>query len=433
MSCDDGEEASQSSVTFRQLQQSHGITPFVGSDSERRSDRVGSRPHSYVTINATAAVLPTRSQTDVRAKVGTTVELDGLRAVAAWLVFLIHYISLAQLFLRDPYWKALAYSAAQVGYLGVELFFVLSGYLVYGIVADGHTTAGRFLSRRLTKILPTFWLVLALYVVVGTFKPDFAKISLPNDWVLLIENILLLPGVYRVPAIVTVSWSLSYEIHFYLLLLLVHVTGIIRITTRRQRIIFLAAIALVIGYGAVAIGQRTLEQFALFVPGMIAWEIVAARIDAPKPTKPIALIAFFLLIAGLAYRSVATSSAIYAATGIALPGPILSVILVGIPTSIVIFRTALGDKSTRFILGNRLLVAGGRVSYSFYLTHAIVLHALMTVVKKAGLVEMSPLVAVLGFVPTLVLAHFVAQLVYERVEEPAMRMKFARRVVVPAR
>jgi peptidoglycan/LPS O-acetylase OafA/YrhL len=104
------------------------------------------------------------------------------------------------------------------GWVGVDLFFVLSGFLISSLLfqefkRDGELKLGRFLARRIFKIWPPFWLVIVATVFLATrMNLSFDKRQLWNE-ILLIQNYF--PGIY------VHTWSLAVEEHFYVALFLV--------------------------------------------------------------------------------------------------------------------------------------------------------------------------------------------------------------------
>jgi len=111
-----------------------------------------------------------------------------------------------------------------VGWVGVDLFFVLSGYLIANQIFSG-TAKGRqlslaaFYARRALRTLPVFWLVLALYFIFPTLMGGKTP---PPLWTFLTftQNIQLQPG-----TAFSHAWSLCIEEQFYLVLPLVLVAG----------------------------------------------------------------------------------------------------------------------------------------------------------------------------------------------------------------
>jgi len=125
--------------------------------------------------------------------------IDVLRAVAVLLV-MQHHFGVHRVLYEN-------------GWMGVDLFFVLSGYLVSGLLFDelarsGDVRPGRFLVRRAFKIYPAFWVLIALTVALA---PTVSKKALLCE-LAFVQNYG--PGLYPH------TWSLAVEEHFYLLVAL---------------------------------------------------------------------------------------------------------------------------------------------------------------------------------------------------------------------
>ena len=136
--------------------------------------------------------------------------LDTLRACAIALVFMYHY----EVFVSG---SATFGWLSDVGWTGVDLFFVLSGYLIanalFAGLARGDTLSlPRFYARRALRTLPVFWLVLSAYVL---FPAAMGGRTPPPWWRFLTftQNIGLQPG-----TAFSHAWSLCVEEQFYLVL-----------------------------------------------------------------------------------------------------------------------------------------------------------------------------------------------------------------------
>jgi peptidoglycan/LPS O-acetylase OafA/YrhL len=144
--------------------------------------------------------------------------LDTLRACAIALVFMYHYETFIS---RAPTFGWLS----EIGWVGVDLFFVLSGYLIAnqlfaGMVRGQSLSLPRFYARRAFRTLPVFWLVLAAFVL---FPAAMGGRPPPPWWRFLTftQNIGLQPG-----TAFSHAWSLCVEEQFYLVLPAVLALGV---------------------------------------------------------------------------------------------------------------------------------------------------------------------------------------------------------------
>ncbi len=136
--------------------------------------------------------------------------LDTLRALAIVLVFMYHYMVFVS---RENTFGWLS----QIGWIGVDLFFALSGYLIgnqiLGAVYSGRALSlPRFYARRLLRTLPNYYVMVALYFLWPWFTHGSALLPL---WKFLTftQNYELRPG-----TAFSHAWSLCIEEQFYLLL-----------------------------------------------------------------------------------------------------------------------------------------------------------------------------------------------------------------------
>jgi peptidoglycan/LPS O-acetylase OafA/YrhL len=155
--------------------------------------------------------------------------LDGIRGLAILWVFAFHANALLVGGSPDAS-SSWGQALAQRGLLGVQLFFVLSGFLLArpwmqaAAVGAPYPSIGRFFARRARRILPTYWLHLALlfglilpilrggYAILGT------DIGQTNLWLHIPLLQFLHPGSSGSLGLNMALWSLSIEAQFYLLL-----------------------------------------------------------------------------------------------------------------------------------------------------------------------------------------------------------------------
>jgi peptidoglycan/LPS O-acetylase OafA/YrhL len=110
--------------------------------------------------------------------------------------------------------------AHRFGWIGVDLFFVLSGYLIGGqllapLVRGERFNLGRFFARRALRILPAYFFILAIYVLLPSWR-EYPEMFPPWKFLLSVQNIGLRGG-----TAFSHAWSLAVEDQFYLLLPLV--------------------------------------------------------------------------------------------------------------------------------------------------------------------------------------------------------------------
>ncbi|HYG65573.1 MAG TPA: acyltransferase, partial [Thermoanaerobaculia bacterium] len=141
-------------------------------------------------------------------------ELDGLRALAILLVVARH--SLRPFISEDTYAPVAAWGGVDLtpflmnGWVGVDLFFVLSGFLI-GRQAFRRDGWGRFWFKRVTRIVPAYWACLALVAVGLTASGSWAESG--RDFAAHLVMLQDYTGSVFVPAF----WSLGAEEKFYLL------------------------------------------------------------------------------------------------------------------------------------------------------------------------------------------------------------------------
>ncbi len=223
--------------------------------------------------------------------------MEGMRGFAVFLVFLVHYATLIAPWLpRGSAVAAVADAVHTVGNAGVDLFFVLSGYLIYGSLIKREQSFMPYMWRRIVRIYPAFLAVFALYLALSLAMPSESKI--PAGWgpalLYCLQNLLLLPGVFPITPIITVAWSLSYEVFFYIC-----VPIGIAVLNLRQRSgawrtgLFVALALLLLVWCALAGGH---VRMVMFLGGMVLWEGLA-RVSSKAPGGASAGIALVLALA----------------------------------------------------------------------------------------------------------------------------------------
>lgn len=174
------------------------------------------------TSNQVSKTTPAEAATVVKSSSGSRfATLDALRGLAVLCVILLHDgdngVGRGNL-AHSAVWPVL-----QHGYLGVQLFFVISGYCIQAAALSAQRSAtpvATFLTRRGRRIYPPYWASIVFAVVLGLgtvllLKRTWGSVFPLSGWDWLL-NVLLLQGPFHAPDAVLVYWSLTIEVQFYL-------------------------------------------------------------------------------------------------------------------------------------------------------------------------------------------------------------------------
>ncbi|GAA2576967.1 acyltransferase [Winogradskya consettensis] len=292
------------------------------------------------------------------AKKDRLLALDGLRLLCALAVAAYH---LGMAWSVDGVRTTTAYLPQEVnsvliyGFLGVEVFFMISGFVI--CMSGWGRSPRSFLASRAARLYPAFWACVLLTTAVMTLFPLTDGIPLPHDLTAgdIGVNLTMLAEPLNVPYVDTVYWTLWYELRFYLLFAVVIAFGL-----TRGRLLALGAawlIASVVIPGDVPLAELVMPQFApYFVAGTTLY-----LIRRHGPSLPLwTLLAASWVISLFRVRE----RVLFANPGFPVPiWPALLIITLAYTTLLLI---ALGTTDR---WNWRCLAIGGAISYPFYLLH----------------------------------------------------------------
>jgi peptidoglycan/LPS O-acetylase OafA/YrhL len=195
--------------------------------------------------------------------------LDLLRFIAAMAVVLFHYSFRGQaiggpLEMSYPDWSPYT----RYGYLGVHLFFMISGFVILMTAAQGNLR--QFVVSRLVRLYPAFWICCTISFVTlslfgaGHYAPTFSQYLI---------NLTLLSGFLAVPSIDGVYWSLFVEIKFYLLVALMLIAGVLSHVQRLLGLWLLVSLALMVVPVGILRSVLVTEYAAFFIAGATCYLI----------------------------------------------------------------------------------------------------------------------------------------------------------------
>lgn len=170
-------------------------------------------------------------------------ELDGLRAIAALAVLAYHFTSpYNSYYTTDPR----PIIDLPYGAFGVQLFFLISGYVILMSARRAKRPAD-FIISRISRIYPAYWISLVLALVLGALF-SVAHVDL-NTWQVIV-NFSMMQRWLQVPNAVEVYWTLAVELQFYaLVVVLMFIT--------RSTITDKIVLRFVAGWMAISLGIAT--------------------------------------------------------------------------------------------------------------------------------------------------------------------------------
>jgi exopolysaccharide production protein ExoZ len=147
--------------------------------------------------------------TQLRPKAGQELlSIQYLRGLAALTVLISHTLQwplhqMSQTLLRS-------------GRLGVEVFFVISGFIITSMAGDGAFDRANFLKRRAWRIVPLYWGATLTVTALALLLPSLFRTTSPTA-LGVVESLFFIPSEAPKAPLLGVGWTLDYEVFFYLL------------------------------------------------------------------------------------------------------------------------------------------------------------------------------------------------------------------------
>ncbi|HVI52553.1 MAG TPA: acyltransferase [Candidatus Sulfotelmatobacter sp.] len=301
--------------------------------------------------------------------------LTGIRGVASFWVVVFHfYECLCSIGTFPPMPEV---PVVRSGYMGVDLFFVLSGFvlsLTYG-ASLSHLSwqpLRRFVIGRLFRILPLHWAVLAVLAVAVAVAPGQYWGPGPFTVRTLLLSMALVQGWVGLPlAWNNPTWSLSAEWLAYIYF--IFAIGLCaRIRSAAMAGLLAAAAVTLFILGLFALGSHVLDHaerlgivrcFCEFTAGMLLWKMCRQR-PLSRPASQTCFLAGLLLLLA------------------ALTTPWLDVCAVP-AFCLLVLSCAAEAPLSQAALGNRAILFLGEISFSVYLLHPVLLNLGVAVARTA--------------------------------------------------
>ena len=369
--------------------------------------------------------------------------LTGLRGVAALLVFLYHYEVLhpgIRLDLAVPWiGKALQFPLG-FGFAGVDIFFVLSGFLLSLPFAMAATRKSAlpplrpYFRRRILRVFPAYYAQLLIILAVGGWFVDWQRLEFFD----LLAHLLMFFNIGSDPVrpMVGVWWTLPVEMGFYLMLPVLAPF----LSPRRWLPVLLAGMAVSLVYrswaaahfGPLGTAQAFLAasqlpgNLAEFMLGASAALLVQWRSLAERPSLPVWVLNLMfglglLLPAAWLWNVVLPVSGEY---WLGHWSMVVAPLAMGVPLSLSVLGLYWGSRWGAALLANRVVYFLGLISYSLYLWHFVVMQQLQTLIAD----RYAELPHWVTFPLSAAAVILVASLSYYLVERPFYRLKSYRQL-----
>jgi peptidoglycan/LPS O-acetylase OafA/YrhL len=338
-----------------------------------------------------------------------TPSFDGLRGIAVLCVLLAH---------ASPWFKG--------GWIGVDLFFALSGYLITSLLqneyyASGHISFAKFYARRALRLFPPLLICLAMANLLWAYTPDYYVRA--NRLLATLAGLFYFANLvqWKVLGMLQHLWSLSVEEHFYLVWPMIVSACLFKIPFR-HRVLFLVLTGCLIAAFRIFVSHFKLA-YGLFV--IDAYTFTVCRMDAILMGSLLAMV--------LPSNYVKTGQNVIIDSALAVLLCLLAAIVLFVHLENIYWENggfiftdllclsivAIAAKSpNQAVLANKILRWIGRRSYGIYLYHLPIFLTLLSLRRRHSPVNYL-LVTALMFAVTI----FVAALSYRFIERPVLRYK----------
>jgi exopolysaccharide production protein ExoZ len=251
---------------------------------------------------------------------------------------------------------------------GVDLFFVISGFIMWVTTHRSAIGPKAFLGKRIRRIVPLYWTFTALALVIAVVAPRLGKSTSAAH---AVASFLFLPAVnpvtHKAEPVLAPGWTLNHEMLFYVIFALA--------LTLSPRPRFYAVIGVNVGLAILGwlVGGSLLVSFYTnpiileFVFGVIVgWACTSGYALSRRVSTPLVSVSALVMIA---------------CAGVWGQTALLRVAVWGIPAAVIVLALALTENS-KPVARWRSWQFMGDASYSIYIVHGVVLSALLSLMVK---------------------------------------------------
>ena len=314
------------------------------------------------------------------------VSVQALRALAAWVVVFHHVMQVFFDFQAD---SLVGWLFAERGAVGVDIFFVISGLVIYLSTQGKSITPWRFMLNRVLRIVPAYWFYSLLAALIIALANPVMPVQAFDLHHLLLSLFFIPaenPGGFGLYPTLNVGWTLNYEMFFYLLFALAF------IVTERLRLIFIAVALALFGWLA------TQPWLSDFYRNSIVYEFVLGMLLGAAYTRGWIRQGLWLPL----LISACSLLTIYHFDNS------MRLLHWGLPSALIVASCIAMEP---WFSGKRLLIYLGNCSYSVYLLHVIVLSLGWYLQSR---LDLAPAIVIAACIPLIALAAWAS---YELIEK----------------
>lgn len=313
--------------------------------------------------------------------------LDALRGIAALIVVLYHFTT-RYYEIYDV--KKTFDFALSFGHYGVDIFFIISGFVIYLTLSNTKSSTD-FIVNRFSRLFPTYWLCVTLsYVIITIF-------SLPGRETSSYEYLINLSMIhleFHIPSVDGVYWTLLYELKFYFLMLIIfHFNLLHKINALSFFMLVLILILNLVNLHEHVVYKILNKIFIfdflpLFISGIMFYKIMHKEVNTLVVIN--LLLSFYILASPKDFTTLLTFTLIY-----------------------LLFLFLVFNKLN--FLNNKVLIFLGTISYPLYLIHQNIGYIILNAFNIYHL----PLVY--GTITAIIVAISLASLISYMFEKPSIR------------
>src|ERR1700733_5403947 len=290
-----------------------------------------------------------------------------LRGFAALFVVYFHAVT------APRFAAGIENAGFEFGVFGVDIFFVISGFIMWQITATKEQTASEFLTRRLCRVVPMYWIATLCMFPMPMISKTIAGGNL-MDLRQFIASLLFIPWPSpafpeQIEPVYRPGWTLNYEMFFYL----VFAIALIFRDRRQEFVLIICVFTGAVCLGLIGDNNYLVKVYAKPIILEFVLGVIIGWMFSSKRTAPI-FVAIPMIVIGV----IVLFYFPYDVSGFR------RLFIWGLPAAIILF-SAVSLECRLGTANSALLHALGDSSYSIYLTHVFSIGALLAIWKKVGL------------------------------------------------